>query len=388
MGRTKIWGLLALVLTLLMLASSVAPVFASMQELEQKREDIHRKLDQERSNLKEQRSRKADLEDELAQLDRRLRELQSELAQINGEITATETEIARVEEKIAETEAELAEKEALFKRRLRAIYEQGSLSYIDILFGASSFNDFLTRFNNLKLIASNDQVLIDEVRAEKDRIEAMKEELQQEKNRLDGLRRQILASEEEVKRTVSSRQAVRGELQAEIDRASKKIRELEKASAELERKMREQSTGSGGGVLYWPSSPRGYISSAFGMRYHPIYYAWLHHDGIDIATTGYILAADNGRVITVSYDSAFGNYIAIDHQNGLSTIYKHMRSGSMMVSEGQQVTRGQRIGIAGSTGDSTGVHLHFEVLDYNKPPYVHPDRGTLVYYRDPLLYLK
>lgn len=388
MGRSKVWGLLAVALALLMLATAVAPVYASVEDLEKKREDIHRKLDQERSNLKEQRSRKTVLEGELEQLDHRLQELQSELEGINGEIASAEAEIARAEEKVAETEAELAEKEALFKRRLRTIYEQGSLSYVDILFGASSFSDFLTRFNNLKLIASNDHVLIEEVRTEKDRIETMKQKLEGEKSRLDGLRRQILANEEEVKRTVSSRQAVRGELQVEIDRVAKKIRELEAASEALERKMREQSTGSGGSILYWPASPRGYISSPFGMRLHPIYHVWRHHDGIDIATTGYILAADDGRVVTVSYNSAFGNYIAIDHQNGLSTIYKHMRSGSMMVSVGQAVSRGQRIGIAGSTGDSTGVHLHFEVLDYNKAPYAHPDRGTAVYYRDPLLYLR
>ena len=373
MRHGKLWGLLAAVLVLLILAAAAAPAYASIKDLEQEKGKLQQELQQERSNLKQQHSSRAELEDELEQLDRRLRELQSELAEVNTEITATEAEVAQTEEELAETRAELAGKEKLFKRRLRAIYEQGSLSYIDILLGAASFSDFLTRFYNLKIIAASDQELIEAVRAERDRIEEMKEKLEQKKAGLGAMRRQILNSEAEVERTIASRQSVRGELQQEISRAKQAIKELDQAEQELERQIQALSSrgtgvstgGDSGGKLRFPVEPPHAFSSPFGWRIHPIYKDWRFHTGIDISTSGqpnYILAAEAGSVIIVGYSEVFGYHITIDHGNGLTTVYKHLRKGSITVGVGRQVERGQRIARAGSTGkDTTGVHLHFEV---------------------------
>lgn len=377
MRYVKHWGLLAVVLAIAILAA--APVYASIQELEQERGAVQRELRQEQSNLKEQRNRRTDLEEELGQLDQRLEKLQSELAEVNVKITTTEAEVAQTKETLAETETELAGKEELFKRRLRTIYEQGSQSYVDILFGASSFSDFLTRFNNLKIIAANDQDLIEEVRTERDRIEEMKKELEQKKSSLDRMRRGILSKEAAVEQTIASRQSVRGELQQEIARVEQAIKELDQAEQELEwqiQALSSQGTGEsteedGGGKLRFPVEPPYVISSPFGWRIHPIYKDWRLHTGIDIATNGqpnYVLAAGAGSVIIVGYSEVFGYHITIDHGNGLTTVYKHLRKGSITVGVGRQVTRGQRIARAGSTGrDTTGVHLHFEVRINGEP---------------------
>lgn len=374
MRHGKLWGLLAAVLALIILATAAAPVYASVQKLEQERGTVQRELQQERRNLKEQHNRRTELEGELEQLDQRLGKLQSELAEVNNEITTTETEVAQTQEALAETETELAGKEELFKRRLRTIYEQGSQSYVDILFGASSFSDFLTRFNNLKIIAASDQDLIEEVRAERDRIEEMKKELEQKKSSLDRMRRKLLNNETAVEQTIASRKSVRGELQQEIAQVEQAIKELDQAEQDLEWQIRALSSqgtgesteeGDGGGKLRFPVEPPYAISSPFGWRIHPIYKDWRLHTGIDIATNGqpnYILAAGAGSVIIVGYSEVFGYHITIDHGNGLTTVYKHLRKGSITVGVGRQVTRGQRIARAGSTGrDTTGVHLHFEV---------------------------
>ncbi|MFY9503594.1 MAG: peptidoglycan DD-metalloendopeptidase family protein [Dethiobacteria bacterium] len=378
MRRHKLTLVLAVVLAVLTFTAAVAPVYAStLNQKQQKKQKIEQDIKQQQGNLKQQRSRKSELESEMNQLDHRLQELQSELARINREIAATERKIARVEAELAEAEAALAEKETLFKRRLRNIYERGYVSYLDVLLGASSFSDFLTRFNNLKIIADNDQRLVDEVRAERDRVEAMKEELEQEKSRLDGMRRQILNNEAELERTRLSRNQVKEELQEEITRSEEAIRKMklkeEKLEKEIQALIRRSASnrgagggGGGGGAVVrgsgrfcWPCQG-GRITSGYGNRVHPktgIYPDF--HRGIDISPADTIFAADSGKVIWAQWKGSYGNCIIIDHGNGFTTLYAHL--SAIYVGLGQSVSRGQCIGIAGSTGSSTGVHLHFEV---------------------------
>lgn len=390
MRRHKLTLVLAVVLAVLTFTAAVVPVYAStpdQKQLEQQKRGVQRQLRQEQSNLGQQRNREAELKAELNQLDHRLQELQSELARINREIAATERKIARVEAELAEAEAALAEKETLFKRRLRNIYERGYVSYLDVLLGASSFSDFLTRFNNLKIIADNDQRLVDEVRAERDRVEAMKEELEQEKSRLDGMRRQILNNEAELERTVASRNQVKEELQEEITRSEEAIRKMklkeEKLEKEIQALIRRSASnrgagggGGGGGAVVrgsgrfcWPAACSFYVpteGAAYGWRVHPIDQYRHFHTGIDISTTGPIFAADSGEVIWAQWKGSYGNCIIIDHGNGFTTLYAHL--SAIYVGLGQSVSRGQHIGIAGSTGGtSTGVHLHFEVRVNGEP---------------------
>ena len=388
MRRHKLTLVLAVVLAVLTFTAAVAPVYAStLNQKQQKKQKIEQDIKQQQGNLKQQRSRKSELESEMNQLDHRLQELQAELEQVNREIAATEEEIARAKEALAEAEAALAEKETLFKRRLRNIYERGYVSYLDVLLGASSFSDFLTRFNNLKIIADNDQRLVDEVRAERDRVEAMKEELEQEKSRLDGMRRQILNNEAELERTVASRNQVKEELQEEITRSEEAIRKMkleeEKLKKEIQALIRRSASnrgaGSGGGVggtvvrgsgrFCWPAACSFYVPTgraAYGRRVHPIDQYRHFHTGIDISTTGPIFAADSGEVIWAQWKGSYGNCIIIDHGNGFTTLYAHL--SAIYVGLGQSVSRGQHIGIAGSTGGtSTGVHLHFEVRVNGEP---------------------
>ena len=244
----------------------------------------------------------------------------------------------------------------------------------------------------LRIIASNDQRLVEEIRAERDRIEAMKEELEQKKNRLEGMRRQTLAHQEEVSRVVSTRETVLKELQQEIARNLKAIKDLEQESQRLENIIRDLMRGSGGsgvsGKLCYPIEPTTWVSSGFGWRRDPFTGATSWHGGVDIATYGranYILAAESGRVVLARWNGGYGNCIIIDHGGGTATLYAHL--SSISVGAGQTVSRGQRIGRAGTTGNSTGVHLHFEVREYNKPPYRYYPSGAPDHRYNPMSYL-
>lgn len=395
MRHNRLLAILAAVLVLFNLLTAVVPAHAATLEQKQKeKEAIERQLGRQQGNLKQQRQDEAALKGELSRLDQRMQELQADLARINGEIAAAEREIARVEADLTAAEEELAFKDDLLKRRLRAIYEQGYVSYLDVLLGANSFSDFLTRFNSLRIIASNDQRLVEEVRAERDRIEALKEELEERKNKLEGMRRRILDNQAEVSRIVSTRETVLKDLQDKVASNIKAIKDLEQESQRLENEIqalmragRDSGGGGIGGKLCYPIEPTTWISSGFGWRRDPFTGATSWHGGVDIATYGrpnYILAAEKGKVIMAGWNGGYGNCIIIDHGGGTATLYGHL--SSYLVSVGQSVSRGQRIARAGTTGNSTGVHLHFEVREYNKPPYRYYPGGAPDYRYNPMSY--
>ncbi len=375
MFRVEYRWLLCLSLVVLLVASAVIPVFANqLEEKMEEQAEIERRLQEERDNLKQQRNREMSLKQELEQLNRRLEALQQEKKRLEKEISRIEEEIFETEAELAEAEELLAMQDSLFKQRIRTIYEQGSVTYLEVLFNATSFSDFLTRLNNLKAIAANDLRLLEEIQAERDRIQLIKETLEQKKEELEEMRRQVLVNEQEIEEATETRRQVLEELQAEIARNIKAIEELEKEAYIIAQQIYELGGGTPGsgpaGKLHWPIAAPYVITSPFGWRSDPFSGAKAWHGGLDIAPLyglpNNILAADSGMVILARWNGGYGNCIMINHGNGLVTAYGHM--SQLLVSEGTWVSRGQVIGKAGTTGYSTGVHLHFEVWDYNKPP--------------------
>ncbi len=405
-------GSLILVAILLVMAVNVPSTDATnssvIDEKRQEQAELEKRLKQEKDSLKEQKSKEESLKAELNQLDLHLRELRAEINRLTGEITRCEGEIAQAEKELAEAEEQLEYRDNLLKRRLRVIYERGSVTYLEVLLESSNFSEFLTRLVNLKAIADNDLQLLEEVTAERDKIQAQKEQLEEKKNGLEALRRQTEGNQQEVEVTLASRGRVLNELKQEINLRLKAIEEMEREAAALEQLILSLlGPGSGnysgiGGRVCWPVDRYAYISSYFGWRRDPFTGASSYHGGLDIAinvgnwplssyycgTPSYILAAESGKVIFSGiYISSGNNYqkapgrdeyqnpqykapgaygvlIIIDHGtdnqgNRWQTVYGHCHS--RLVVQGQAVARGQRIGVVGSTGNSTGAHLHFEV---------------------------
>ena len=315
----------------------------------------------------------------------RLQGIRNKQAEINAQIVATQNEIVKME-------AYLKTRQNVLNRRVRAIYMHGQLNYLEVILGANSFSDFANRVELLKRIIRSDYNLILEIQKQKAAIEAKKAQLEEDKRQLDALaveaektQKEIAAKKAEQQKVLDaakSNKAAAAQMEQDLNAQLASVRNLIQqrlAAAEAARQAAQQAAesdnGGGGGsddnyvqgtgAMSWPCS--GPITSPFGYRTHPIFGTTIFHAGIDIGVDygTPIHAADSGVVVYSGWISGYGNAVIIDHGGGVSTLYGHNQS--LAVSEGQSVFKGSVIAYAGSTGNSTGPHCHFEV-DVNGSP--------------------
>ena len=370
-------GVIAAVLVVAMLVSMFASgiVFAAAAD-DEDADSLQSKLD----SLEEE---KAAVQERIADLTAQANDVQATRDALQQEIDLTKEEIATVEayiERLQEqidvktTELEAAEKaleekEELFAQTVRTTYEQGEISYLEVLLNSSSFSDLLTRLEIVSAIMEDNQKVVDEYTAAKEDIEHKRDDLQdtqdEQKNYQENLNYKVddlAASEAQQAALQESLEAYKAESEAEYDRIESEMQDVSNQIAELSRQAAANgSVPMGDGTLIWPTPSCTTTNSAYGYRVHPIYGTVKFHAGEDIPA-GYgaeILAAASGTVVTAGWVSGYGNYTVIDHGGGLMTAYGHQ--SSFAVSVGDVVTQGQVIGYVGSTGNSTGPHLHFEV---------------------------
>lgn len=315
----------------------------------------------------------------------RLQGIRNKQAEINAQIVATQNEIVKME-------AYLKTRQNVLNRRVRAIYMHGQLNYLEVILGANSFSDFANRVELLKRIIRSDYNLILEIQKQKAAIEAKKAQLEEDKRQLDALaaeaektQKEIAAKKAEQQKVLDaakSNKAAAAQMEQDLNAQLASVRNLIQqrlAAAEAARQAAQQAAesdnGGGGGsddnyvqgtgAMSWPCS--GPITSPFGYRTHPIFGTTIFHAGIDIGVDygTPIHAADSGVVVYSGWISGYGNAVIIDHGGGVSTLYGHNQS--LAVSEGQSVSKGSVVAYAGSTGNSTGPHCHFEV-DVNGSP--------------------
>lgn len=277
-----------------------------------------------------------------------------------------------------------------YRTRIRAMEENGNLDILAIVLSSDNLGDLLTAMDDIGEIMESDKDIEREYRAARENTEAAKEEYEQVKLELNAKQDDLREEQEELQADIDeatqlirdletdleNRQAEFDEIMAAEDAANAKIDEL---VAQLEAERRAAATaaagangGSGAGVssgattgtasFVWPVASYVYISSRFGLRVHPITGETKSHTGMDIASNQgtSVYAADGGTVTLASWNGGYGNCIMIDHGNGYVTLYGHL--SGYAISEGQAVSQGSVIGYVGSTGNSTGPHLHFEVL--------------------------
>ena len=295
-----------------------------------------------------------------------------------------------IEDKALEVEnAQELETEQLarYRTRIRAMEENGGLDILAIVFSSDNLGDLLTAMDDIGEIMESDKTIEREYRAARENTEAAKEEYEQVKLELNAKQDDLRKEQEELQADIDeatqlikdiesdleNRQAEFDEIMAAEDAANAKIDELV-AQLEAERRAAAAAANPGGGAgvssgattgtasFVWPVASYVYISSRFGLRVHPITGETKSHTGMDIASNQgtSVYAADGGTVTLASWNGGYGNCIMIDHGNGYVTLYGHL--SGYAVSEGQAVSQGSVIGYVGSTGNSTGPHLHFEVL--------------------------
>ena len=354
-------------------------------------EDLTNQLDSIQQQVNQQNAAKADAEtvigsvsEQLRQIEEQLRQATAELGTIKEQRVAVENDITLNERQLAEAQKRLEGRESVFYKRVRDIYINGRLSYLDVVIGSKDFSDFANRLEVLKRIIDSDITLINEIKKERADIEAHKQKLEADRAKLVELEKAALAKQAEIEQKKAERNVVLQKAQNDRATAMQAIEELNASSAQVSAMLKErqaaraaaaaaaaaaaQSSGGQGasdnwvqgtGHLGWPVS--GEITSPYGYRVHPIWGTTIYHSGIDIGVDEGtpVHAADGGVVVWSGWMGGYGYAVVIDHGNGLSTLYGH--NSELAVDEGQSVAKGQVISYAGSTGNSTGPHVHFEV---------------------------
>lgn len=365
------------------------------------------------NRLAEIKSQKAEIEAQLAEYEKQKDNYAGQIGTLNNKINLTEQEIDATQEAIdaltdsieetkanlKQAEKELADKQELFETRIRVMYENGDTSYMEVVLNSESFGDMLDNIEIVSQIMDYDKGIVAEYTAIRDSIQEMeesleadrkqqkeyKESLEVEKEGLEADRADLQAMLAKIENDSEYAQKVSDQLADEQDEISNEIAELSRKEAEAAARKRAAASSSssssssrgssssssssnyssgGSGSLIWPCPTYTYISSEFGGRVSPITGKWQGgHKGMDIASGkgNPVIAAASGTVVKSYLSSSYGNYIVISHGGGLMTAYAHMTR--RLVSVGDTVAAGQQIGTVGSTGNSTGNHLHFEVYE-------------------------
>jgi murein DD-endopeptidase MepM/ murein hydrolase activator NlpD len=358
-------------------SAGAAVTQGQIDELKKKAGELDKKKQAVQSELNSLQYEQSSNLAKKAVLDERISLTEDEINNISEQIVSYGILIDEKADEVVQAQRREDDQLALYKQRIRAMEENGAISYIAVIFDASSFSDLLARIDFVGAIMSADEDTYKKLQdarletiAAKDALEVSKQEQEEERARLE-------IKESELVEQVSQADAVIAELENNIELSTAHYQEISaereevqasiNAKAEELRRQEEAKARSGGssvvgtGQLLWPSAASNYVTSLYGTRYHPIYHYYRTHDGVDIGAKygTNILAADSGTVLTSAYSSSYGNYVVLSHGNGMTTLYAHM--SSRKVKEGDTVYKGATIGLVGSTGASTGPHLHFEV---------------------------
>lgn len=349
-------------------AQLTAPVTwaESIEDKKAELEDIQQQMDAKDAQREQKKQEIGNAVERLVAAQNELAEAKRKLAEIEGRQHALEIKIRQNEAALKAKEADYNKTRKVYEKRLRDIYENGQVNYLDVLLGSTDFRDFASRMYLLQRVIRRDFNLIDKLESQKEALEHQKTVLDDNKRELDAIHAEATAEQKIIAQKTVERQALYEQALAEKAKLDAEYEELQRNSQEITamiQRMEEEGRlapqAGGTGQFMWPVN--GEITSPFGWRVHPIWGTQIFHAGLDIAADygEPVHAADSGTVVYAGWMGGYGNAVMIDHGGGLVTLYGH--NSSITVGEGQQVSKGETIALAGSTGNSTGPHCHFEV---------------------------
>ncbi|WKY48509.1 peptidoglycan DD-metalloendopeptidase family protein [Eubacteriaceae bacterium ES3] len=365
---SSIFLTIAMVLSVLSPAVNAATLDEQLEESQQKQAEAQYQVDLTQSTID-------GIEAEITKAN-------EEITRINGVIDGLTAEIKALEEKIAKTEAELeviqeklTEQEDAMNERVRTMYMYGNGSILEFLFNATDFSDFITKVDMSRYIVESDKDSLDA-------LEATRKEIDEKKKSIEADREAVVEKKTEQETALSQQESIKAqkdELLAQNQALIEQYKAIVDAEAtnaaniqaQIQAALQQQASNGGSysftpteGTYQWPVP--GYYPTAsddfFGTRLHPIWGTYLTHYGVDCAAPSGtpIHAMGNATVISAGWNGGYGNCVIIDMGNGVQALYGHM--SSIAVSSGQTISKGDVVGYVGSTGDSTGAHLHFGVL--------------------------
>ncbi len=380
-----VWG--SFPATVGMANSALDKINKEISEIRKKKEAQKQQIKEINNQIGTVKKKRAELENELMAIDLRRNETQTKIDKLEVAIADTTKKAVEAQEQLDEAQERVAKREAMLKTRLKSMYERGNVSYLEVLLGSASFGDFLTRLDSIQLILEQDMRILEDNVKDKQLVEEKKKEVEQhlatyekqfaEAESLKAELDQQFKQSTVVKAALLEQESQLHEIEAEEEQRLLELANLESSKVAEASRLASVSSYKGGrlGVPLPQGSFR--ISSGFGMRTDPFTGKSAGHNGLDMAAPKGtdIYAAEDGIVVFASYSQGFGNTVMIKHNEQITTLYGHIREGGIKVSVGQAVKKGQKVAEVGSTGRSTGNHLHFTVYK----------NGTAV---DPTPYIK
>lgn len=349
-----------------------------IDEAENQRKELQNTLTDIRQIKKELEAKRSDLKNYVKELDKNLDVINGKIADLEGLIAQKEEDIRITENELeAAINLEESQYEAM-KARIQFIYEEGNIYYLELILGAQSFSDALNRVDYVEQLSAYDRRMLDNYILNRKLIEACKAQLEADKALLDEAKASVVEEQEALEELISEKakqitayetdinnkeQAIK-EYEEDIKAQDELIQALEAAVAEEKKRLLAENgivLTYDGGAFKFPVAKYTRVSDDYGMRIHPTLHVEQFHNGVDLAapTGTAIYAAYDGIVVAAAYGNTMGNYVMIDHGDGLYTIYMH--ASELYVKKDDIVVRGEKIAAVGSTGRSTGPHLHFGV---------------------------
>ena len=367
MEKKKLGGLL-LVLWLAVLPLYGAMCFAdTADDKRAELNDVRQRMERMQTR-KEQARRKAESASaELSEVMGSLNELQAQANNLQKKSDTLQGKINDNQAKLEKKQQEMQVRMLIYRKRLRDIYINGQINYLDVLLGAKDFSDFSSRMYLLQKIISRDLELLEKLKQDAAEINSRKEQLAAEMKEIKATQTELEAKKAKVNKLREQRAYMLYKAQEEEQSSQEEYERLLAISENIASMLRNMENSGGGapagqggtGQFMWPCN--GPITSYYGWRTHPIFGTTKYHSGMDIAVDSGtpIHAADSGTIVYSGWLGGYGNCVMIDHGGGLVTLYAH--NSALNVGEGQYVSKGAVVAYAGSTGYSTGPHCHFEV---------------------------
>ncbi|MCL2084043.1 MAG: peptidoglycan DD-metalloendopeptidase family protein [Oscillospiraceae bacterium] len=365
---------MAVLLALLILASVLLSGIGRAATLLDTKKNALKSIQEDKKRIEQQiknvkNDKMAAIKHKMA-LDEEIRLSEDEIDAITDLIYEYTVQIAETQRAYEDAIADETDKEERFRTRIRAMEEMGAPSYVGVLMESTSFSDLLGRVSIVNEIAENDRKIMEELRVAREKIAEARYQLESEKDEQQAAKKLLAESHAFLLRKYKEMDDMIASIEAEQKAYEQMYKdaqaEEEKFNNEIKKIMEEQARKNAvyiGGGMNWPVPGHTTITSGYGMRKHPVYKTNRMHTGIDISAPkgAKIVAANDGTVILSTYNGGYGNCVVIDHGGGISTLYGH--ASKLLVKKGQKVKRGETIALIGSTGVSTGNHLHFEISE-------------------------
>ncbi len=359
--------LLALGLSVIALITLNSLVFAvDLQDLQNKKDNLQDQITDANQQISEIQIELTKNLEELDALNQKILQYEEELTKLEDDLNTTEDDINKVTEKLEYIKIDYNAQKKALEKRLVALYEAGDTQYLDVLLSSKNITEFISNYFLISEIAEYDEELLENIEREKNSIETIQETLNLKKENLIEIKQTKERTSVALENSKVLRESYVEQLTDEEKETQKKIEEYQRELNAIENQIITATTlmvgkDYAGGELAWPAPGYSTITSPFGMRVHPVLKTTRMHTGVDIGmpTGAEIIAANDGVVTSSVYTTGYGNMVMIDHGGGVCTVYGH--GSKLIANKGDEVKRGDVIMLAGSTGWSTGPHLHFEV---------------------------